>query len=162
MPGSISRWDPSSYPGRASAPGVEILDYQQNSKDCKGCGRFDTTKQAGLETQLRCIQNGCSTKQLGGSNKKRKTKMQKKKKNRRTLRKMSKKKIGGVPSSYPKNLTDIYRILGDAPNCDNFEVFDQKNKKITNRSRFDLTEAGDRVTFRANIINNDYGLAAVC
>jgi hypothetical protein len=84
MPGSMSHWDPSSFSGIASSRGVENFGTPQKNKDCKGCGRFDPTTTAGAKTQLRCIQNDCQTNNLGGSNKKRKTKMQKKRKNRRT------------------------------------------------------------------------------
>lgn len=161
MSGSMSHWAPSSFSGRASAPGVEDLDSQQkkNSTDCKGCGRFNTTTTAGLTTQLRCIRNRCSTTRFGGSNKKRKTKMQKKKKNRRTLRKMSKKKIGG---KYPHTLADIDGILDKDPDCNTFEVYRTNGTRVTTRSRFDLTRAEDKATFRANIIDNHYGLTPFC
>ena len=82
MSGSMTHWSPSSTVGRSVAAGVE--GEPSKVKDCKGCGHFDKTTRAGMETQLKCIRNGCTINKAGGSNKKRKTKMQKKRKNRRT------------------------------------------------------------------------------
>ena len=106
---------------------------------------------------LGCLRN--NARQPGGSNKKRKTKMQKKKKNCRTRRKMSKKKIGGA---YPRDSKVIDEILNKDPDCDTFEVYRTNGTRVTTRSRFDLTRAEDKATFRANIIDNHYGLTPIC